>query len=401
MLNRVYVTGIGIVSAIGDDADSVLKSLCSRKSGLGFTNILETIHKNEFPVGEVKLSNNELSIALKINSSKFYTRTSLLGLYAAKQALENSGLTSIPDCRTGLISANSVGGMDRSEIFFKDFLIDNKKGKLRNIIGHDSGDSTEKIASYLKINDYVTTISTACSSSANAIMLGARLIKNNVLDRVIVGGTDALTVFTINGFNSLMVLDNKPTRPFDDTRNGINLGEGAAYLVLESEDVVNNTNKAILCEVKGYGNACDAFHQTASSPEGKGAFLAMKKALEVAELKPEEIDYINAHGTGTPNNDLTEGNALINIFGSQIPMFSSTKPYTGHTLGASGAIEAVLCVLAIKNNIAFPNLNFEIPMKESGIIPLTEIKENISIKNVLSNSFGFGGNNTSLIFSAC
>lgn len=401
MSNKVCVTGIGMVSAIGNNVQEALKSILLQKSGLGFTSYLDTIYKDEFPVGEIKLSNLELAKSVGISSPQSYTRTALLGLIAAKEAIENAVITSVTDCRTGLISATSVGGMDRSEIFLKDFIANQRKGKLRNIIGHDCGDSTEKIAKYFHIKDYITTISTACSSSANAIMLGARLIKNNLLDRVVVGGTDALTIFTINGFNSLMILDREPCRPFDETRNGINLGEGAAYLVLESERIAQQHNKKVLCEVKGYGNSCDAFHQTASSPEGKGAGLAMKKALEVAQLSTDEISYINAHGTGTPNNDLSEGNAIANVFGSRIPMFSSTKPFTGHTLGASGAIEAVLSVLSIRNNLAYPNLNFITPMKELGIVPLSELTDTISIKNVLSNSFGFGGNNTSLVFSAC
>jgi 3-oxoacyl-[acyl-carrier-protein] synthase-1 len=232
-------------------------------------------------------------------------------------------------------------------------------------------------------------------------MLGARLIKNNILDRVIVGGVDALTTFTLNGFNSLMILDRQPCRPFDETRSGLNLGEGAGFLVLESERILEKKDKKIYCEVKGYGNACDAFHQTASSPEGDGAKLAMLKALETARLSPADISYINAHGTGTPNNDLSEGKAIENVFGSSAPFFSSTKSFTGHTLGASGAIEAVLSVLAIEHNLIFPNLNFSKQMNELKIAPVNRLMKNIEVKNVLSNSFGFGGNNTSLIFSKC
>jgi 3-oxoacyl-[acyl-carrier-protein] synthase-1 len=338
---------------------------------------------------------------LGLHSSQAYTRTALLGLIAAKEAILNAQLENISDARTGLVSASSVGGMDRSELFYKEFLSDNKKGRLRNIIGHDCGDSTAKIAEYFCINGFVTTISTACSSAANSIMLGARLIKNNILDRVIVGGVDALTTFTLNGFNSLMILDREPCRTFDETRSGLNLGEGAGFLVLESEQILEKKDKKNYCEVKGYGNACDAFHQTASSPEGDGAKLAMLKALETARLSPDEISYINAHGTGTLNNDLSEGKAIESVFGSSAPFFSSTKSFTGHTLGASGAIEAVLSVLAIEHDLIFPNLNFLKQMNELKIAPVARLMKNVEVKNVLSNSFGFGGNNTSLIFSKC
>jgi 3-oxoacyl-[acyl-carrier-protein] synthase-1 len=197
--------------------------------------------------------------------------------------------------------------------------------------------------------DYLATVSTACSSSANAILLGTRLIKHGFLDRVVVGGTDALTLFTLNGFNSLMILDHDRCRPFDNTRNGLNLGEGAAYLVLESGDAAKKEGKKPLCEIKGYGNACDAYHQTASSPEGHGAFISMKHALDVAGLEPNDIAYINTHGTGTRNNDLSEGTAIQRLFGDNIPKCSSTKAFTGHTLGAAGAIEAVICVISLVN----------------------------------------------------
>jgi len=398
---KVFVTGIGVISAIGNNVRETLESVYLERSGLGYSEYLSTIFKNEIPVAEIKLSNEKLGEELCLHSSQAHTRTALLGLIAAKEAILNAQLENISDARTGLVSASSVGGMDRSELFYKEFLSDNKKGRLRNIIGHDCGDSTAKIAEYFCINGFVTTISTACSSAANSIMLGARLIKNNILDRVIVGGVDALTTFTLNGFNSLMILDREPCRPFDETRSGLNLGEGAGFLVLESEQILEKKDKKNYCEVKGYGNACDAFHQTASSPEGDGAKLAMLKALETARLSPDEISYINAHGTGTPNNDLSEGKAIESVFGSSAPFFSSTKSFTGHTLGASGAIEAVLSVLAIEHDLIFPNLNFLKQMNELKIAPVARLMKNVEVKNVLSNSFGFGGNNTSLIFSKC
>lgn len=401
MIQRVFITGVGIISAIGNNVHETLESVYLEKSGLGFSEFLSTIFKYEIPVAEVKVSNKKLGEKLGLHPSHSYTRTALLGLLAAREALVNAQIENVSDARTGLISGSSVGGMDRSEKFYKEFLSDNKKGRLRNIIGHDCGDSTAKIADYFCINDFVTTISTACSSSANSIMLGARLIKNNILDRVIVGGVDSLTTFTLNGFNTLMILDPKPCRPFDETRSGLNLGEGAGFLVLESERVLEKKNKKIYCEVKGYGNACDAYHQTASSPDGDGAKLAMMKALDVACLSPADISYINAHGTGTPNNDLSEGRAIENVFKSSMPFFSSTKSFTGHTLGASGAIEAVLSVLSIEHNLIFPNLNFTNPMNELKLVPVTHLIKNAEVNNVLSNSFGFGGNNTSLIFSRC
>jgi 3-oxoacyl-[acyl-carrier-protein] synthase-1 len=229
-------------------------------------------------------------------------------------------------------------------------------------------------------------------------MNGARLIRSGMLDRVIAGGTDALSLFTLNGFNTLMIYDRQPCRPFDDSRNGLNLGEGAAYLVLESEEACGL--RAPLCELRGYGSSTDSHHQTALSPEGTGPYLAMKLALERGGLTPADINYINVHGTATINNDLSEGMAMLKLFGDKMPVFSSTKSFTGHLLGASGAAEAVFSILAIRHDTAWPNLNFNTPVRELDIAPLRNALHSSGVRHVLSNSFGFGGNNTSLIFSA-
>ena len=243
-------------------------------------------------------------------------------------------------------------------------------------------------------------MSTACSSAANAIILGAQMIAHGRVDRVICGGTEALSRFTINGFNSLFILDKGHCRPFDEERQGLNLGEGAAYLILESEQAVKQSGRKPVAELKGYGNANDAFHQTASSPEGTGAWKAMHAALQSARVEGSQIGYINAHGTATENNDLSEGLAIQKIFGDHTPPFSSTKPYTGHTLAAAGSIEAVYSILALQHRVIFPNLNFNIPMKELTIVPVTELIQQVTMEHVLSNSFGFGGNTSSLLLGS-
>jgi 3-oxoacyl-[acyl-carrier-protein] synthase-1 len=327
------------------------------------------------------------------------SRTALLSLVAAKEAMADADIPGFDTLRTGFISANTVGGMDKSEDFFVDFLADNNKGKLRNVFDHECGSKTEIVADQLGISDYMTTISTACSSSANAIFYAARMIKNDLLDVAIAGGTDALTKFTLNGFNTLMILDKAFCKPFDEHREGLNLGEGAGYLVLVSKKVAQALNKAPYCKLSGYNNSNDAYHQTASSPDGTGSYLAMKGALKKSGLKPSDIDYINLHGTGTPNNDSAEGTAIKRIFDPEYPPMSSTKSYTGHTLGASGGIEAVFSVLAIKHRIIYPNLRFKTRMSELPFEPETKFLKNQDINHVMSNSFGFGGNCTSLIFS--
>ncbi len=397
MNKGVAITGMGIISAIGNSVEENYFSLLKNKIGISEIENIQTIHKDVIKVGEIKKTNEQFIEELQLPANNNFSRTAMIGTIAAKQAVVNAGITSINEYKTGLISATSVGGMDMTERFYYDYF--NNPESVKYIGCHEGGDVSQKIADQLGLIGMVTTISTACSSAANAIMLGARLLKSGKLDRVIVGGTDALAKFTINGFKTLMILSDGYNMPFDNDRKGLNLGEAAAFLVLESDEIVKKESKKVLARVSGYGNANDAFHQTASSENGDGAFLAMQKAFQISGLKPEQIDYINVHGTATPNNDLSEGRAINRIYNEiNVPDFSSTKPFTGHTLAAAAAIEAVYSVLAIQNNVVFPNLNFKTPMEEFNLIPQTVLKHK-NINHVLSNSFGFGGNCSTLIFS--
>jgi len=395
-MTKVVVTGVGIVSSIGNNVDETYDSLINSKSGISRIDILNTYRKDEFLLGEIKYTHDELIQLAQVDGKVSWTRTALLGIIAARQAIADSGIDINENI--ALVSASTVGGMDRSELYYKDFLTDVKYKSY--IDTHHAGSSTEMIAEQCQIGGLITTISTACSSSLNSIMFGARLIKSGKTPIAIVGGTDALSKFTLNGFNTLMILDKEHCRPFDETRTGLNLGEGAAYIVLEEKESAIQAGKKIYAEVAGYANANDAHHQTASSENGEGPFLAMRNALQVAGIKPSDIDYINAHGTGTGNNDLTEGIAIKRLFGKTIPLFSSTKAFTGHTLGAAGIIESVISILALNNGVAFPNINFNNVIKEIEIEPITELTNINNAKHVLTNSFGFGGNDSSIVFSA-
>lgn len=394
MSQRVYITGLGMISAIGNNVPESFLSLSQSKTGIGKINHLTTRYKDEFLAGEIKLSNEALADLVKDNNPAL-NRNSYIAMLAAKEAVINSGIDTNDGLRTGVISSTTVAGMGKTELYYKEMF--EKDDHLNVLDTHDCGDSTERIADYLGNVDYVTTISTACSSAANAIMLGCRMIKHGQLDRVVVGGVDALSKFTFNGFNTLMILDREWCKPFDENRKGLNLGEGAAFVVIEGENALNLRKGKALAEVVGYANANDAYHQTASSPEGYGATLAIQQALTMSGLNPSQIDYINMHGTGTPNNDLSESFATKAIFGNQVPKFSSTKAFTGHTLAAAASIEAVISVLSLQNSMIFPNLNFTTAIAETGLIPETTLV-NTPLNTILSNSFGFGGNCSSLIF---
>ncbi len=395
MRKPVYITGAGVISAIGVGKEETLSALLNKRSGVGSMKYLTSRHR-EIPVGEVKRSNAELMQMAGLKENPLTSRTVLMGIVALKEALSEAGIKSEDLGNVHLISSTIVGGMDKRELFFENESSCDREHALAAV--RNCGTSTEEIASYFGPFASLSTVSTACSSATNALISASFMIESNMADIVVAGGAECLSIFHLNGFNSLMILDSRPCRPFDKERAGLNLGEGAAYLVLESEASVKRRGVRPLCRLAGYGNACDAFHETASSPNGDGAFLAMQKALEKAQLTPKDIDYINAHGTATQNNDESESAAIKRLFNDTIPPLSSTKSYTGHATGASGSIEAVISLLALENQFLPASLNWKTPM-DGGIVPVTEIHSKGEIKNIMSNAFGFGGNDSSIILS--
>ena len=382
MIPPVYITGTGVLCSAGSDRQALWESLTKGTRGIGPVRILDTDLRN-FPVGEVPLTDAQLR--QRAGAAEGLSRTSLMGILAVGEALSQAGLSDLKGIP--LVSGTTVGGMDLTEKTFPDYSV-----------SHDCGASTDAIAAHFG-GTRATTVSTACSSAANALILGANLIRSGRADIVVAGGSECLTSFHLHGFHSLMILDPQPCRPFDIRRAGLNLGEGAAFLVLESEASAKGRKINPLARLAGFGNACDAFHQTASSENGEGAFLAMSKALEMASLLPGDISYVNAHGTGTPNNDASESAALRRVFGNRIPPVSSTKAYTGHTTSASGSIEAVISVLCLQHQ-ALPGQPAPLEPDPACILPLTGPLQG-PVDHVLCNSFGFGGNDTSLLFSAC
>lgn len=378
----IAVTGMGIISALGTGVEATLSALLENRSGVrpGVRH-LATRH-DRFPVGEVPMGNGELAHMTGSGEPASRLRSVLLGIAALREALASARLDggALDDC--AFINATTVGGMDNTESVFTEIAAGNADvPTVTQLRFNDCGACTTLIAESAGRFGMATTISTACSSAANAIVTAANLIRCGYADIAVAGGTEALSRFHLNGFNALTVLNREVAEPFGGRSEGINLGEGAAYLVLESERSARARGVTPLAFLSGYGNACDAYHPTATSPEGTGPFMAMDEALRTASLRPEDIDYINAHGTGTSNNDSTEMTAMRRIWADALPPFSSTKPLTGHTTSASGSIEAVIAVLALRN----------------GFIP-GRPQERADLRRVLTNSFGFGGNDTSLIF---
>ncbi len=400
MAEKIVVTAVGLISALGHGVAANMQAMRDNRSGLRHPLHLRTVHAAEFVMGEVVHSNEEMASILNLPADHSYSRTALLALLAMQELLVGADMELLRSEPLALINAGTVGGMCTVEDLYPDFIAPGTGDYIKYIDALDCSESTENIAGHFGLKPFMATISTACSSSANAALLGARMIKQGVVKRAICGGCDALSRFTLNGFNSLKNIDRRPCMPFDQDRLGLNLGEGAAYLMLEAESSAIARGANILAEFSGYCNSNDAYHPTAPSPHGDGAYNTMQQAMNMAGLKPSDIGYINAHGTATINNDIAEGAAIKRLFGDAMPYFSSTKPFTGHTLAAAGAIEAIFSITAMQQGIALPNLNFHAPMEELLLVPTTQLVENVSIKHVLSNSFGFGGNNVSLAFSA-
>ena len=358
---RIAITGIGAISAIGRNCAETLQSLLNEQSGIGSMRVLGSVHK-ELPVGEVPFSDAELKQMAGIDLSEPMPRTALLGLLAAREAMQQAGLQHTDRC--AFISGTTVGGMDLTEQHLHHYA---QGQALDHIRLHEADSTTRTIASHLSPFAFTATPSTACSSALNAVLLGANMLRTGQAKAAVVGGAESLSKFHLNGFNTLMILSHEPCRPFDANRNGLNLGEGAGYMVLEREEDAKIRGAVILGYISGYANTCDAYHQTASSENGEGAYLAMKGALEMAGLTPGDIDYINAHA------------------------------FTGHTTSASGGLEAAICVLAMQHGFIPSNLHWS--ETAEGLVQPVLHTEHKPLHHVLCNAFGFGGNESSLVLS--
>jgi 3-oxoacyl-(acyl-carrier-protein) synthase len=397
-MEKVCITGIGAISAIGFSVNEQIDALRAGRNGLGHAKHFQSVYAQQLQFGEIDLSDEALRERVGNLQAPDLTRTSLIAIHAFQEAVNQAQLDqeTLSSRRTGFISSSTVGGMCYTDHLYND--ANNKETASQFVKSYEGSDHTLQIVRLFNIKGFTDTINTACSSSANAILLGCQLINAGKLDRVIVGGADCLAKYTVNGFNSLRILSENQCAPFDANRDGLNLGEAGAYLVLEKASFVGD--KPILGYVSGWGNANDAFHPSATSDEARGPLLAMNTALNVAGLQANAIDYINAHGTGTQNNDQTESFAFQQLF-DKVPPYNSTKSYTGHTLAAAGALEAIFTLSSLMHQELYPSLQIKETIADFEFQPIKSFQKGVALKHAQSNSFGFGGNCTSLILSAC
>ncbi|AZU60502.1 beta-ketoacyl-ACP synthase II [Neobacillus mesonae] len=408
MGKRVVITGIGAVTPLGNDAHSTWENIKSGVSGIGPGTIYNTDMVDIKIAAEVKGFAPEEFMDRK--EARRMGRYSQFAIAASKMAVKDSrveiGKDVLPE-RVGVWIGSGIGGLAEFEEQHKKFI---EKGQRRvnpftiPMLIPDMAAGQVSIELGAKgINNCSVT---ACASGANSIGDAFRVIQKGDADMMIAGGTEAtITEMTIAGFSNMTALSKNPdpntaSRPFDKNRDGFVIGEGAGIVVLEELEHALARGAHIYGELIGYGATGDAHHITTPAPEGEGAQRAMKQAIRDAGITPEQVDYINAHGTSTYYNDLYETMAIKEVFGEHAYKLcvSSTKSMTGHLLGATGAIEAIFSVLAIKEGIIPPTINYETPDEELDLDYVPNVAKRQDVQVVLSNSLGFGGHNVSLVF---
>ncbi|MFN4111129.1 MAG: beta-ketoacyl-ACP synthase II [Ignavibacteria bacterium] len=408
-LKRVVVTGIGAVSPIGLNINEFWDSLIKGKSGANFITRFDASNFDTKFACEVKNFD-----PLQYFDKKSVQRLDLFtqfALVSTDEAIQNSQLKldKIDKNRVGIVFGSGIGGMwtwhHQSEIVFRGGGPQRISPFFVPMMISDIAAGQISIKYGFKGLNYATT--SACATSAHAIALGAIHIQRGDADVVVVGGSEAsICPMGIGGFNAMKALSTrndapeKASRPFDKNRDGFVMGEGSATLILEDYDFAVKRSAPILAELVGIGLTADAYHITAPAPGGEGAVRSMKLCIEDAGIKPEDVDYINAHGTSTPYNDKNETEAIKTLFGDHAYklVVSSTKSMTGHLLGAAGAIEAVVTVLTLMNNIIPPTINYEEPDPECDLNYAPNKAVEKEVNYAISNAFGFGGHNVSLLF---
>jgi 3-oxoacyl-[acyl-carrier-protein] synthase II len=393
---RIAVTGAGIICSIGRDKDEVWQSIRESRAGIGK---LTRFPGETFPTDIAAEVGADLNLPIAKRAAKRMSRSDLLALIAANEAMAqaNGGASSaLPIGRTIVSTGTSTGGLLEGEsYYFKRLLRGRKRAPASRVLQQPTSGPSDAIARALNLGGGVVSNATACASAGAAIGIAADFLRSHHADAAIAGGSDALCRLTYSGFNVLQAVDANPCSPFGADRKGLTLGEGAGYLVLERWDDAVARGATILAELCGYGATCDAHHPTAPHEDGRGAEAAMRGAMK--DGGGEAVDYVNAHGTGTLLNDSSETRAISAALGNGVPV-SSSKSYFGHTLGAAGGVEAVITVLALMHQLAPPTLRLANAAADCTLDYIPHTPRPLAMTNALSNTFGFGGSNVSLLF---
>ncbi len=399
-MDNIAITGLGCITSLGPDKDKVFDNLIKGKNGIKPIQSFDVSAYAGKQGGEVK---DLTSTPDAINTTcPQYERAAWLLLKATREAIDDASLilNQQNPFRIALSTGTTLGGMVNGENYYRALHQNDQKIHPNQIISASQYAPNDFVMSELGLRGMSLVTSTACSASSHAIGYALELLQNDLADVVFAGGFEPMSELTFAGFSILRSITQDKIRPFDKNRTGLVLGEGAGMLVLERESEAQKRGARIYALLAGYGSSSDAYHTTAPHKEGLGAARAMRMALNEAKLNLTQVDYINAHGTATPANDIAETQAIKNVFGEQayrIPI-SSIKSMIGHTLGAAGAIEAVATLLTIHNNAIPPTINYSTPDLACDLDYVPNQSRQIKVQAALSNSFGFGGNNAVLAF---
>ncbi len=397
---RLAVTGLGVICSIGRNQHEVWDSISRSESGV---RKLGSFPGETFPTDlAAEVSGEKLGVPFSRKEIKRMSRTDLLAVVAAAEALAQADANGRPVNRDRAVvsSGTSTGGLLEGESFYFKRV---KRGALRtaasSVLQQPTSGPSDAVAKLLQLKGGVFSNATACASAGAAIGMASDLLRSGHADVAIAGGSDALCRLTYSGFNVLQAVDTKPCTPFDAERQGITLGEGAGYIVIERWSDAVDRGANILAELCGYGATCDAHHPTAPAEDGRGAAAAMREAMSSGTAAADQIDYVNAHGTGTLLNDSAESQAITTVLGTGVPT-SSSKSFFGHTLGAAGGIEAVVTIMALQHQVAPPTLRFQSGSADCQLDYIPDSPRPLAMTNAISNTFGFGGSNVSILLRA-
>jgi len=397
---RIAVTGAGIICSIGRNQSEVWQSIRESRAGIGK---MTRFPGETFPTdiaAEVDADLGPFLPAAKRELRRL-SRSDQLAVIAANEALNqaNGGAAPLPLERAIVSTGTSTGGLlEGEDFYFRRLVRGRRRTAPSSVLQQPTSGPSDAVARIFGLGGGVISNATACASAGAAIGIAADYLRAGHADVALAGGSDAICRMTYSGFNVLQAVDAAPCSPFDAERKGITLGEGAAYLVLERWDDAVARGATILAELCGYGASCDAHHPTAPAEDGRGAEAAMRIAMQESGVTASGVDYINAHGTGTLLNDSAETRAIITAFGDRVPV-SSSKSYFGHTLGAAGGVEAVITVLALRAQLAPPTLRLQQPAADCTLDYIPHTPRPMNMRHALSNTFGFGGSNVSLLFA--
>jgi 3-oxoacyl-[acyl-carrier-protein] synthase II len=393
---RVFVTGVGMVSPLARGADATMDLLMEGRSAFGPVTLFDVKDQRSRIAAEVA----GFSALAALAEAPAWSRTDAMAVEAAREALTQAGVQ--PGGACDLVVGGTTGGMFETEELLADMWRDaDRRTPLRSMLSHPLSATSDRMQDALGPFGRARTLCSACSGGANAIALGAEWIRAGESERVLAGGADGLCRLTFTGFNALAAVSTEECRPFDRRRSGLRLGEGAAFVVLESERSLDSRGGEAIAELSGWGIACEALHITHPEPSGATAAALIARALAGAGMAPGDLDYVNAHGTGTVLNDAMEAAALHRALGAdarRVPV-SSVKGQIGHTLGAAGAIEAVVTVLSIVRGEIPPTGGLERPDPDCDLVHVQGTGRRATVRAAMSNSFGFGGSDTVLIFT--